>query len=87
MPAYRDNPFDVNNHSEVDLNNYYDDAPVSRKVTARKQEARGILWYPEIVRHTIHRPCAVQPLPLLFDRFPSSFLPCFRETTPLTNLC
>ena len=29
MPAYRDNPFDLSNHSEIDLQNYYDDAPVS----------------------------------------------------------
>jgi hypothetical protein len=56
MPAYRDNPFDVNNHGEVDLHNYYDDA-VSTKGSARKQRKECC---PEIARQTIHCHCAVQ---------------------------
>lgn len=42
MPAYRDNPFDVNNHSEVDLNNYYDDAPVSTKGYSPQNKGRVV---------------------------------------------
>jgi hypothetical protein len=85
MPAYRDNPFDVNNHSEVDLNNYYDDA-VSTKVTAPQNTRHE---EPVVSRNSsAHNspPLRSSNFPFLVDRFPS-FLPCFRETTPLTNLC
>ena len=74
MPAYRDNPFELNNHSEIDLQNYYDDAPVSTNVHpggARTEIVSGKYFA------TI---CAVPPLPLLLDRF-VLFLPRFRTIT------